>query len=288
MQILIRRKVALLTKKAFHDVWPIDENSGNPPENWLGWPDHKQFALVLTHDVEMDKGLDRINALMDLEKKLGLKSSFNFVAEDYQVPDTLLSLISDSGFEIGVHGLKHNSNPFRSLSEFKKQSLRINDYLKSWGAVGFRCPSMYHNLDWIHYLDIEYDMSTFDTDPFEPQPDGVGTIFPFWFAGDTPNKGFVELPYTLPQDFTLFVLLGENNIDTWKRKVDWVAGKGGMILVNIHPDYISFEAQHSSLHEYPARYYEELLKYIQDKYRNQYWNALPREVARFFVSVSQQ
>jgi hypothetical protein len=29
-----------------------------------------------------------------------------------------------------------------------------------------------------HDLNIEYDASTFDTDPFEPQPDGVGTIFP--------------------------------------------------------------------------------------------------------------
>ena len=29
-------------------------------------------------------------------------------------------------------------------------------------------------------LNIAYDASTFDTDPFEPQPDGVNTIFPFW------------------------------------------------------------------------------------------------------------
>ena len=39
---------------------------------------------------------------------------------------------------------------------------------------------MLHNLEWFHDLNVKYDSSTFDTDPFEPQPDGVGTIFPFW------------------------------------------------------------------------------------------------------------
>ena len=38
---------------------------------------------------------------------------------------------------------------------------------------------MHHNLDWISELEIDYDMSTFDTDPFEPMPQGAGTIFPF-------------------------------------------------------------------------------------------------------------
>jgi hypothetical protein len=30
--------------------------------------------------------------------------------------------------------------------------------------------------------------STFDTDPFEPQPDGMGTIFPFWVPNQDPQK----------------------------------------------------------------------------------------------------
>jgi len=57
---------------------------------------------------------------------------------------------------------------------------------------------MYHDLRLLHYLNIEYDASTFDTDPFEPQPDGLGTIFPRWIYDQENQKGFVELPYTLP------------------------------------------------------------------------------------------
>jgi len=47
-------------------------------------------------------------------------------------------------------------------------------------ASGFRSGFMLRNLDWFAYLDVQYDASTFDTDPFEPQPDGGHTIFPFW------------------------------------------------------------------------------------------------------------
>jgi hypothetical protein len=32
---------------------------------------------------------------------------------------------------------------------------------------------MHHNLKWLASLNIKYSISTFDTDPFEPQPDGV-------------------------------------------------------------------------------------------------------------------
>jgi hypothetical protein len=69
---------------------------------------------------------------------------------------------------------------------------------------------VHHNLEWIGELDIEYDLSTFDSDPVEPQPDGVGTIFPFCFEGKDGRPGYVEMPYTLVQDFTLFILIKKN------------------------------------------------------------------------------
>ena len=92
-------------------------------------------------------------------------------------------------------------------------------------------------------LNIEYDSSTFDTDPFEAQPDGVKSVFPFWVAGISPRVGYVELPYTLPQDFTLFILLKEKDITIWKQKLSWIAKKGGMALVITHPDYMNFDGR---------------------------------------------
>ncbi len=127
------------------------------------------------------------------------------------------------GFEVGVHDLRHDGKLYRGREGFAANAARINGYLKEWGAVGFRAGFMFHNLEWLLDLDIQYDASTFDTDPFEPQPDGAGTIFPFWKAGAA-GRGYVELPYTLPQDSTLFLLFGEPGPDIWLRKLDWVAG----------------------------------------------------------------
>lgn len=301
LQILLRRYYVHRRRLQYTEIWPIDPRAGKPLGVWghnpsapdcgivspdsrrPAWPEGKKFALVLTHDVETAEGLNRCYQLAELEERLGFRSSFNFVPGDYAVPARLRKHLTDHGFEIGVHGLHHDNNPFRSESVFRKQSVEINRTLKEWDAVGFRSPSMYHNLEMLHYLNIEYDASTFDTDPFEPQPDGMGTIFPFWVPDRGRKKGYVELPYTLPQDFLLFVLMQQKNIDIWKKKLDWIIDHGGMALFITHPNYISFNKT-VGYDEYPVRYYEEFLEYIQSKYEGQYWNALPREVSRFWVA----
>lgn len=261
--------------------WPIDPDSAEPPEGWQGWPGGKRFALVLTHDVETAKGLKKCHRLMEIEEALGFRSSFNLVAKDYKVSEEFRRELIKRGFEIGVHGLTHKGNPFKSEPSFKKQAREINEYLKKWGSVGFRSPSMFHDLKMLHNLDIEYDASTFDTDPFEPQPDEIGTIFPVWVYSEELKKGYVELPYTLPQDHLVFLIMGERKIDLWKRKLDWIVSKGGMALLIAHPDYMDFDGSNHS-DKYPAELYSEFLTYVKEKYAGQYWNALPKDLARFW------
>ena len=121
-------------------------------------------------------------------------------------------------------------------------------------------------------------------DPFEPQPDGVDTIFPFHVQSHSGRRGFIELPYTLAQDFTLFVLLREKSIDIWKRKAAWVVHRGGMLLLNTHPDYMSFDEKGRLRDEYDVLLYEKFLLHIRDTYKDAYWHALPREVAHWWNS----
>lgn len=280
-QIWLRRKI---TKKKIHqysNIWPILEKAGTPPEQWCGWPDNEEFALVLTHDVDKSVGQQKCRDLAELEKRLGFRSSFNFVPERYSVSKQLRNHLADNDFEVGVHGLNHDGKLFKTIEIFSQRAERINRYLKDWNAVGFRSPAMHHNLDWLHSLNIQYDLSTFDTDPFEPQSDGVETIFPFWVNGTSDSEGYMELPYTLPQDFTVFILMQEKDIDIWKRKLDWVASHGGMALLNTHPDYMNFSGGKLGIEEYPAKYYEHFLEYVQSKYQGHYWHALPADVARF-------
>jgi len=278
----LRRLRAAYKRRAFANVWPIDENAGAAPPGWPGWPDGKRFAFVLTHDVEGTKGVSRVERLAGLEAKYGFRSCFNFVpAGEYQVSNALRMMLERRGFELGVHGLEHDGKLYQSKAKFAAKAVGIRQYVRKWNASGFRSPLMQHKLAWLHELGTEYDASTFDTDPFEPEPDGAGTIFPFWVPGPD-GRGYVELPYTLVQDFTLFVILGERNIDVWKRKLDWIAERGGMALINTHPDYMHFEGSPQERDESPVTRYEEFLQYARDKYDGSYWHATPREVSRHY------
>ncbi len=327
VRIALRRFSAKAMRRQSAAYWPIYEEAGLKPEGWPGWPDGKQFALVITHDVESHVGLNRWQRLAELDRQYEIRSSFNFIPEgDYSLPPKIPHWLEKHGFEMGVHDLKHNGKLYHSRESFRKSAERINHYLGQWNSVGFRSAFMLHRLDWLHDLDIQYDASTFDIDPFEPQPDGVYTIFPFWVpapimddlgkthktsewhvaqnpltADSSQNRpvvrslsshlevsgdvgGYMELPYTMVQDFSLFVILRETNIDVWKRKLDWIVRHGGMAMIDTHPDYMCFDSSRPGRLEYPVQYYKELLAYIRSEYGNTYWQALPKEVAHYCAS----
>jgi len=277
-----RRIVAQAQRRRVADVWPINELAGATPSGWPGWPEGKKFALVLTHDVEGATGLAKCRQLMQIEQALGFRSSFNFIPEgdEYRVSAAQREELTSQGFEVGVHDLRHDGKLYWRRKVFPENARSINRYLEQWGAQGFRSGFMLRELDWLHQLNIHYDASTFDTDPFEPEPDGVNTIFPFWVP--YPGGGYVELPYTLPQDSTLFLVLQESSPEIWKRKLDWVVEKGGMALLNVHPDYLGFGLKKASALEYPAIWYQQFLEHIQQRYAGQYCNVLPREVAAWY------
>jgi hypothetical protein len=276
----LRAQLASRQRRRSASVWPINESAAQRPEWWSGWPGGKAFAFVLTHDVEGSKGMQRCRSLAELEMDLGFRSSFNLVPEgQYDTPSSLRSFLVDHGFEVGVHDLHHDGTLYRSKAEFSAAAHRINGYLERWQAVGFRSAFMFHNLEWLKELNVLYDASTFDTDPFEPQPDSANTIFPFW-VGRSDGSGYVELPYTLPQDSTLFLVLGEKTNDIWKRKLDWVAQHGGMVLVNVHPDYIAF-GERVGHAEFPVALYQEFLAYVSAQFGDATWHVLPRDAAQF-------
>lgn len=55
-QLAMRRKLIEYQKGEFAESWPILKSAAKPPMGWRGWPEGKQFAVVLTHDVELKRG----------------------------------------------------------------------------------------------------------------------------------------------------------------------------------------------------------------------------------------
>jgi hypothetical protein len=301
LQIFARRQIAAYKREKVSSIWPINPASSKPPKDWPGWPNEKKFAVVLSHDVDTQKGHDRVHSLAEIEMAKGFRSSFNFVPERYKVSQSLLDELRSKGFQLCVHGLNHDGKLFFSRKIFNQRAVRINDYLNKWQAEGFTSPSMHHNQDWLHDLKINHSISTFDTDPFEPQPDAAGTVFPFWVNRNSCGKnasqyssfkasqlgGYLELPYTLPQDHLLYVIFQERSIDIWKRKLDWIAEQGAMVLLNTHSDYMSFDPGVTGSEEYPVDYYSDLLDYLQANYRDQFWHALPKDLAQYWQTYNE-
>ncbi len=227
------------------------------------WPDRYKMAGVLTHDVETSVGVSLVDKLAQLEEKFGLRSSWNFIPYKYKVDSGLLHDLKQRGHEIGVHGYNHDGRLFESRRTFDRRVEPINRAIASYGSTGFRAPMVHRNLQWLQALDVEYDASCFDVDPFQAMPGGVGGMWPF-IVGK-----FVELPYTLPQDHTLLVSLGETTPNLWIKKFDFLRRYRAMAMLVTHPDYL----------DTPNRLgvYQQFLQYLSEQ--TDCWHALPQEVA---------
>jgi peptidoglycan/xylan/chitin deacetylase (PgdA/CDA1 family) len=268
LQVRVKNKITW--KRDFIDdelvVWLQSEKVLSEKINNLKYNKKNECAIVLTHDVEEQSGFDFIPKVIELEEKYGFKSSWNIVPYKYKIDEGIIKLIRDAGHEIGIHGYNHDGKLYYSEKIFNYRVKYINDAIKKYGAVGFRSPQVHRNLIWLQKLDIEYDASCFDYDPFQPFPGGTGSIWPF-IAGK-----FVELPYTLPQDHTLFYVLKQKDITIWRKKADWVAKNHGVILTLTHPDYLK-EKNHLEM-------YEELLMYLKNFHKA--WYCLPKELAKWW------
>ena len=239
------------------------------PFVWF-WPDGALGAAIVTHDVETAPGLNSIRSLMDIDDAFGIKSSFQLVPEErYSVSRDLIREIKERQCEVNVHGLNHRGNLFGDRQSFLKQAGRINRYVQEFGAEGFRSTCMYRNLDWYSELRISYDMSVPNVAHLEPQRGGCCTVFPY-FIGE-----ILELPLTTVQDYSLFHIIGDYSTGLWRKQIEQITEKHGLISLLIHPDYL--------LNQKALDVYRELLAYLRDlRGQKNIWFALPGEINRWW------
>jgi len=234
------------------------------------WPNGSSFCLVLTHDVETSTGYDNVNLLVDIERKYGFRSAWNFVPKRYPIEMNLINKLQEDGFEVGVHGLYHDGKLFQSYEKFLKRAQQINAYLKEWNSVGFRSPSVIRKIEWIsNHINADYDTSCPTTEYFGAQPGGCCSVFPFTY------NGIVELPLTLPEDHTLLEILcysPEQMLENWLQVVQTIKHWNGLVLLNVHPDYLTTSQRLQS--------YERFLQIMSQE--PNCWHALPKEVAQWW------
>lgn len=282
LQLMLRRRYAPIQARREFPAWPVEtvllERRDRELRSRLAasgadrlplvnfWPRGHRFCAILTHDVEGPAGVENVRRVIDVERRHGFVSSWNFVAEWYPIPDGLFDDVRASGCEIGLHGIKHDGKLFSDRAHFEADLPKIARYAQEWGVDGFRSPATHRNADWMHELPVRYDSSFPDTDPFEPQSGGCCSIFPYFF-GDV-----VELPITLVQDHTLWEILREPGIGPWMEKTSWIARHHGLVNIIIHPDYI-VDPERLAL-------YERFLEFLRAQ--EGMWHALPRDAAAWW------
>src|SRR4051794_21385889 len=111
VRMAVRKRFASWMRRRTEHFWPIMPGSEMAPAGWTGWPGGKQFAFVLTHDVESAVGLEKCRALMEVEMELGFRSAFNFIPEgNYRLPQDLREELVRNNFEVGVHDFRHDGH----------------------------------------------------------------------------------------------------------------------------------------------------------------------------------
>lgn len=281
VQLRLRRLFTHVQSRSSFPAWPMEDSlhglyswllaltaelAGQPVPFVDLWPDGRSWALVLTHDVETAAGYRDMELLRALERERGYRSSWNFVGHRYPVDDGTLRALRDEGCEIGVHGLRHDGRDLGSRRLLERRLPTMREYAELWHASGFRSPATQRDWELMPRLGFSYDSSYTDTDPYEPQPGGCCTYWPYF------NQAMVELPMTLPQDHTLFFILQHSGPDIWLEKARFLRDRHGMALLVTHPDYAHDRRV--------ADGYRALLDTFQ--HDDSAWRAVPGEVAAWW------
>ncbi|HEX4837233.1 MAG TPA: hypothetical protein VFV03_01725 [Solirubrobacteraceae bacterium] len=280
-QIWLRRHYSRIQARTPFPSWPVEtalhdffdiftsilgDVGGEPVPRIAAWPHDHSWALVLTHDVETPEGLAALDPILDLELGLGLRSSWNFAPRRYEVDAERIRDLIAGGFEVGVHGLQHDGRDLESLASVQERLPAMREAAERWNAVGFRSPSTQRQWELMPLLGFDYDSSYPDTDPFEPQGGGCCTWLPFF------NRDMVELPLTMPQDHTVFVILRHSDETAWVHKAELLRDRGGMALIDTHPDYLIEDRIMDAYRRFLERYATDPTA----------WKTLPRDVSAWW------
>ncbi len=249
-----------------------------------GWPDKKNYAILLTHDVDTAWGLETAEGEKWLESYLAAEEECGFRSAWYCVPTSVrwsqragknLEALSKRGHEIGIHGFSHDANITRSaLARLEELFSAAKKIMAPYGSeFGYRAPwlsrntAMYQALSHCGYL---YDTSVPNSDVQRNNPlanNGCCTLFPF------KRENMVVLPITLPQD-SMRLSLNMSASQFWEwifERIQLIREMGGVAVISTH-----IQPHHSANEPMLAGYRTLLARLSAERTA---WRTLPREAA---------
>lgn len=233
------------------------------------WERGKEYVASVTHDTESRKGLEEgAPNLLDVETKLGIRSTWNLPSDRYAVSTPVLRDLAKVG-DIGAHDTRHDGRlilvSLEAKTERATQSKRKLELTGNTTVLGFRSPLLQHSRELLTAVEkagYEFDSSVPSWEPLSPtsqKPHGMGTVFPLQI------DGLIEIPVTLPQDHQFLRIMGLSPRETVNELLHlsaWIRMIGGACIILVHPDYEFGQPEYQT--EY-ARLLEEFRKDPQCK-----------------------
>jgi len=202
--------------------------------------------FAITHDVDYCTCFDYLPVLLDIDRSLGIKATYNFLTRGgYNLESGMLRSVLDAGNEIGLHGLTHD----RALGCRSKQYIREfigisrGELEKKTGEVrGFRAPALAVTAEVVEVLEelgFLYDSSLTNTSlssRFTP------SLKPFVPSGSR----ITEIPLTVQDSvlFNDFSLAGEQIECLFGKMIRMVGQSSGCLVGNFHPTVIRNNRHH--------------------------------------------
>jgi peptidoglycan/xylan/chitin deacetylase (PgdA/CDA1 family) len=201
-------------------------------------------SLLVTHDIETERGLRRAPYLKEIENDLGVKSTWFVPSHDYPIDRTIAAKLADNSV-IGSHDIKHDGQ----LIQIRKRSKLVERLMASRQRLGeifgqevrcFRAPLLQFSSEILSALKEAGYSSDFSLPCWEmiypPTMSGFGIECVQAFE----MEEIVETPLTMFQDHQLLNLMGMNfdeAIKLWLEQARLIRSFEGDHVLLIHPDY---------------------------------------------------
>ena len=149
---------------------------------------------------------------------------------EYPIDWGIVEELRERGFELGVHGVFHDRSLFSSREEFEPPAPALRDMAERIGADGFRSPAT-HRVNPLACASCRSPMTArCRCRTRTSRSRGAAAR-----RGRSSSGPVVELPYTMPQDHTMFTLLRQSTIDLWLRQLDLIVDERRARPVRVAP-----------------------------------------------------
>jgi hypothetical protein len=119
----------------------------------------------------------------DVEQHYGFLSSWNLPLAQYPIDWATVERVRRTRLRNRRSRLAHDGRMFRGEADFAELGPLLEPLAREHSLVGFLSPSTLRRAERIPNMAFEYDSTFADTDPYELQPGGSCSIFPFQLGG---------------------------------------------------------------------------------------------------------